>query len=84
MGERVRIVEPYARELPSAFDGTGARLVDVDEALATCATLVVLVDHDAFAAIPLEERRHASVLDTRGLWPDQPKVVEAVPLRLAS
>ena len=84
LGERVRIVEPYARELPSAFEGTGARLVDVDEALATCATLVVLVDHDAFAAIPVEERRHASVLDTRGLWPDQPKVVEAVPLRLAS
>ena len=85
LGERLRIVEPYAATLPAAFDATGAILVDVDEALATCPVLVVLVDHDAFAAIPLEERRHASVLDTRGLWPDQPKAVaDAVPLRLAS
>ena len=85
LGERLRIVEPYAAALPAAFDATGAILVDVDEALATCPVLVVLVDHDAFAAIPLEERRHASVLDTRGLWPDQPKAVaDAVPLRLAS
>ena len=77
LGERVRIVEPFATALPQAFAGTGARLVDVDEALATCPTLVLLVDHDAFAAIPLEERRDASVLDTRGLWPDQPKPTPA-------
>jgi UDP-N-acetyl-D-mannosaminuronic acid dehydrogenase len=85
LGDRVRIVEPYATALPTAFDGSGASLIDVDEALATCPVLVVLVDHDAFAAIPLEERRHASVLDTRGLWPDQPRTVDtAEPLRLAS
>ena len=85
LGSRVRVVEPYATALPAAFDGTGASLVDVDEALATCPILIVLVDHDAFKAIPLEERRHAAVLDTRGLWLDQPKVVEsAEPLRLAS
>ena len=78
LGSRVRIVEPYAHELPPVFAGTGARLTDIDEALATCPILVVLVDHDAFAAIPLEERRHATVLDTRGLWPDQPRSVAAL------
>ena len=85
LGSRLQVVEPFARILPPAFTGTGARLVDVDQALADGAVLVVLVDHDAFAAIPLEERRHHAVLDTRGLWPDQPKMVPASePLRLAS
>ena len=85
LGERVRVVEPYATALPAAFDATGATLIDIDEALATCPILVVLVDHDAFAAIPLEERRGATVLDTRGLWPDQPKpALDPAPLRLAS
>ena len=85
LGSRCRVVEPHARTLPAAFSGTGAQLVDIDEALAGCAVLVVLVDHDAFAAIPLEERRHHAVLDTRGLWPDQPKAtMRDEPLRLAS
>ncbi len=85
LGSRVRIVEPYATALPAAFDGSGASLIDIDQALKDCPILVVLVDHDAFAAIPLEERRDATVLDTRGLWPDQPRDPRpAAPLRLAS
>ena len=85
LGNRLRVVEPFARTLPAALAGTGARLVDVDQALAECATLVVLVDHDAFAAIPLEERRDHAVLDTRGLWRDQPRAaIRPEPLRLAS
>lgn len=70
-GERVRIVEPYATALPRAFDGTGATLIDIDTALETCEAMIVLVDHDLFRSIPLEERRGKTVLDTRGLWPDQ-------------
>jgi UDP-N-acetyl-D-mannosaminuronic acid dehydrogenase len=70
-GERLRIVEPYATSLPRAFDGTGASLIDIDTALETCEAMVVLVDHDLFRSIPLEERRGKIVLDTRGLWPDQ-------------
>jgi len=70
-GERVRIVEPYAATLPRAFDGTGATLIDIDAALETCEAMIVLVDHDLFRSIPLEERRGKTVLDTRGLWPDQ-------------
>ena len=83
-GSRVRVVEPYASALPAAFDGTDATLVDLDTALATCPIMVVLVDHDLFRSVPLEERAGATVLDTRGIWPDQPPAAVPAPLRLAS
>ena len=83
-GARLRVVEPYAGELPAAFDGTGAILTDLDSALATCPVMVVLVDHDLFRSVPLEERVGIAVLDTRGIWPDQPRVPTATALRLAS
>ncbi|MCH2486952.1 MAG: UDP-N-acetyl-D-mannosamine dehydrogenase [Erythrobacter sp.] len=67
-GERVCIVEPYAEALPSEFDGSGARLVDIDDALEECGVLIALVDHDVFKAIPIEERAGAAVYDTRGMW----------------
>lgn len=85
-GERVRIVEPYADTLPKAFDGSGAGLIDIDTALETCPILIVLVDHDVFRSVPLEERAAKRVYDTRGIWPDQPQlaVSEVSPIRLAS
>ena len=83
-GARLRVVEPYASALPTAFNGTGAQLVDLDTALATCPTMVVLVDHDLFRSVPLEERAGIAVLDTRGIWPDQPRAPASPPLRLAS
>ncbi len=83
-GARVRVVEPYAATLPLAFDGTGAQLTDIDTALSTCPVMVVLVDHDLFRSVPLEERAAKAVLDTRGIWPDQPRLPAAEPLRLAS
>ena len=67
-GERINIVEPYAKELPVEFGDTGASLVDIDTALETCGILIVLVDHDLFRSIPAEERRDAMVYDTRGIW----------------
>ena len=84
-GTRIRIVEPYAEALPAVFAGTGATLTDVDTVLEECAGLVVLVDHDVFKSIPVEERAHLSVYDTRGIWPDQPKApaADVVPLRRA-
>jgi UDP-N-acetyl-D-mannosaminuronic acid dehydrogenase len=84
-GDRLHIVEPYAETLPPAFDGTGARLVDIDTALETCPIMVVLVDHDIFKSVALAERADKMVYDTRGIWPDQPGVsLRAEPLRLAS
>ena len=45
--------------------------------------MIVLVDHDVFRSVPLEERASKQVLDTRGIWPDQP-AARATPLRMAS
>jgi UDP-N-acetyl-D-mannosaminuronic acid dehydrogenase len=83
-GERIRIVEPHASQLPSAFAGTGAALIDVDTAIETCPVFVVLVDHEVFKSIPLGERASKRVYDTRGIWPDQPAAADqGVALRLA-
>jgi UDP-N-acetyl-D-mannosaminuronic acid dehydrogenase len=71
-GERIHIVEPYATTLPADFAGTGATLIDIDGALERCGALVVLVDHDVFKSVPLEERAAKLVYDTRCIWPDQP------------
>lgn len=83
-GERVHVVEPYAAELPIEFEGTGAALIDLDTALETCGILIVLVDHDIFRVVPSEERSHALIYDTRGIWPDAAATVERPGLRLAS
>lgn len=83
-GERVRIVEPYARTLPKALDGSGARLCDIDTAIETCPIMIVLVDHDVFKSVPLDERATKLVYDTRGIWPDQPApAAPRVEIRLA-
>ena len=71
-GDRVKIVEPYIREIPAALAKHGATLVGLEEALQRCEIAVVLVDHDQFKMIPLAERRHLAVLDTRGIWQDMP------------
>ena len=83
-GAQVRIVEPYATALPAAFDGTGATLTDIDTAIETCGAMIVLVDHDVFKSVPLEERAEKTVLDTRGIWPDQLRAAPNSRIRLAS
>jgi len=82
-GSRIRMVEPYASELPIEFTDTGAELIDLDAALESCAVLIVLVDHDLFRSVPLAERAGKAVYDTRGIWPDQPEASEPVELRKA-
>jgi UDP-N-acetyl-D-mannosaminuronic acid dehydrogenase len=81
-GNRINIVEPYAATLPKEFEGTGAKLIDVDAALLECDILVTLVDHDAFKAIPLAERASKIVYDVRGIWHDQPENIPQRHLRL--
>jgi UDP-N-acetyl-D-mannosaminuronic acid dehydrogenase len=86
-GARIKVVEPYAAELPREFEGTAVELIDIDAALEDCQLLVVLVDHDVFRVVPLAERADKVVYDTRGIWPDQPAgdATGAAPaLRLAS
>ncbi len=84
-GDRVRIVEPYAPALPKSLADAGASLIDIDTALETCPVMIVLVDHDVFRSVPLAERVGKRVLDTRGIWPDQPRgIAGPEPLRMAS
>jgi len=83
-GSRIHVVEPHTAVLPIEYEGTGATKIDLETALNTCGVLIVLVDHDAFKAVPLEKRAGKLVYDTRGIWPDQPKAaVEPQSLRKA-
>lgn len=82
-GSRIRIVEPYAAHLPAALGETGAILIDIDTAIERCPLMIVLVDHDVFRSVPLEERADKHVLDTRGIWPDQPPARAPRPLQMA-
>ena len=83
-GTRIKVVEPFANALPAEFDGTEATLVDIDTALETCGILILLVDHDAFRAITPEQREHALVYDTRGIWGHRLAGNGQAALRLAS
>ncbi|WP_164116016.1 UDP-N-acetyl-D-mannosamine dehydrogenase [Sphingorhabdus sp. Alg239-R122] len=67
-GERVQIVEPYASELPHQFDGSAARLVDIDTAMQDCDIVILLVDHKAFADMDKTKLEGKEVYDTRGQW----------------
>ena len=82
-GSRIRIVEPYATRLPAPLAAAGASLIDIDAAIERCPLMIVLVDHDVFRSVPLEERSAKQVLDTRGIWPDQPVARPPHPLQLA-
>jgi UDP-N-acetyl-D-mannosaminuronic acid dehydrogenase len=84
-GSRIKVVEPYAAELPREFTGTAAELIDLDTALEQTDLLIVLVDHDQFKAVPLAERAGKLVYDTRGIWLDQPQAIafQVEPLRKA-
>lgn len=82
-GSRIHVVEPHTEDLPIEYEGTGATKLDLETALATCGILIVLVDHDAFKAVPLERRADKIVYDTRGIWRDQPHDAAPVKLRKA-
>jgi UDP-N-acetyl-D-mannosaminuronic acid dehydrogenase len=69
-GSRIKIVEPNLRVLPLALSQYGAELLNIDEGMRTCEIAILLVDHDEFKMVPLAERRHLTVIDTRGIWQD--------------
>ena len=71
-GSRIKIVEPHIRALPAEMAEHGAELMELDEAIKTCEIAIILVDHDEFKMVPLAERRHLAVIDTRGIWQDMP------------
>ncbi len=71
-GSRIKVVEPNLRKLPIEFEKYGSEFLSIDDALKSCEIAVLLVDHDEFKMVPLAERRHLDVIDTRGIWQDMP------------
>jgi len=69
-GERIKVVEPNVTELPALLKKSGAQLMDLDDAIKRCEVAILLVDHDQFKSVPIAERRHLALLDTRGVWQD--------------
>jgi UDP-N-acetyl-D-mannosaminuronic acid dehydrogenase len=69
-GPRIKVVEPNIRSLPPVLAKHGVERMGIDEALRTCEIAILLVDHDEFKMVPLAERRHLDVIDTRGIWQD--------------
>ncbi|MGN6279411.1 MAG: UDP-N-acetyl-D-mannosamine dehydrogenase [Sphingomonas sp.] len=83
-GARIRVVEPYAAALPASLARTGAMLIDLDDAIESCPVMIVLVDHELFKSVPLDERAEKMVYDTRGIWTDQPLAsLRSLSIRLA-
>lgn len=68
LGDRLFIVEPHIRELPTTLVKAGARLSEVNEALTECQVAVLLVDHRDFRKITVGDLNGKVVYDTRGIW----------------
>lgn len=71
-GSRIKVVEPNLRQPLAEFTELGVEFMDIDTALHRCEIAVLLVDHDEFKLVPLADRRHLDVIDTRGVWQDLP------------
>ena len=71
-GSRLKVVEPNLRQLPLEISKFGVEFMNIDDAVKSCEIALVLVDHDEFKMVPLAERRHLDVIDTRGIWQDMP------------
>jgi UDP-N-acetyl-D-mannosaminuronic acid dehydrogenase len=66
-GFKVLAVEPHVAELPKALQSK-ADLVGLEEALEKADILLLLVDHNAFKAVPAARLKGKRVIDTRGIW----------------
>jgi UDP-N-acetyl-D-mannosaminuronic acid dehydrogenase len=71
-GSRIKVVEPNLRQPLAELAELGVEFMDIDTALHRCEIAVLLVDHDEFKMVPLADRRHLDVIDTRGVWQDLP------------
>ncbi len=66
---QVLVVEPHVETLPAALADAGdVELTTLPDALKRADVLLLLVDHDAFRAVPSSARAGKSVIDTRGIW----------------
>ena len=63
--------------LDAEYAATLMTEIDIDAAIEQCGIFIVLVDHDVFKSVPLDERTGKAVYDTRGIWRDQPERLTA-------
>lgn len=71
---RILAVEPYVGALPEVLHSLpNVELVELGAALSQSNTVALLVDHEPFRRITLEDIRDMAVIDTRGLWRSRPK-----------
>lgn len=66
-GLQVLAVEPHVQRLPKALEGK-AELVSLEDALRRAPVVVLLVDHEVFAAVTPAMLEGKRVIDTRGMW----------------
>lgn len=67
--QRINIVEPHIKELPSALVGSAnVILTELDEALERSQIVVLLVDHDMFKHVGPAAVAGKCVIDTRGIF----------------
>ncbi|WP_168736138.1 UDP-N-acetyl-D-mannosamine dehydrogenase [Burkholderia sp. Tr-862] len=66
--EQVLVVEPHIDAMPEKLELGGARLMDLDSALARADVLVMLVDHAQFKAMKPTLRETQRLVDTKGIW----------------
>jgi UDP-N-acetyl-D-mannosaminuronic acid dehydrogenase len=67
-GQRISIVEPYAAQLSGSLANSGAQKVTLEDALASCGILLLLVDHNEFRKVSREKLAGKTIIDTRGIW----------------
>lgn len=69
LSSRLMVVEPNIEALPASLEG--AKLANVDVALAEADIVVLLVDHKSFKKIGREQLAGSYLVDTRGVWAGQ-------------
>ncbi len=65
---RVMAVDPFLKALPDALKGLDVTFTDISTAVSEAAVIVLLVDHQAFDAVPQRLLDHKLLVDTRGFW----------------
>lgn len=63
----VLIVEPNIDKLPNIFEGTSARLVNIEQAFEEAKVMAILVDHKEFKAVEAKKWASKVVIDSRGI-----------------
>jgi UDP-N-acetyl-D-mannosaminuronic acid dehydrogenase len=67
-GARVSIVEPNVAQLPGRLVECGVQKIALEDALASCGIVLLLVDHNEFRNISSERLAGKKTIDTRGIW----------------